>query len=803
MRSKFLLCLLLSGLLYFGLSKKWGSVPPLLPLFSPFEGFWQQAEQQSKAGQTWNLTHGDLKSRVSISFDSLLIPHVYASHQADVYWAQGYVTASQRLWQMEFQTRAAAGKISEIVGPLALDFDKHQRKIGMTYAAEKAAAAMLANDTTRLLVENYCNGVNGWIESLSPKDLPVEYKILNYKPEKWTPLQCALLLKYMAYDLTANRSTDLENTKLIQTLGFDVWQAWFPEDYEQPVIPTGTKWSGEAINQVVDSSIFSSMQHAMQLMTTPAGKKTSNVEEQASELGIGSNNWAVHGSKTASGSPILANDPHLSLNLPSLWFFIHLSAPGLEVMGASLPGAPGVIIGFNKNIAWGVTNAYYDVLDWYAIDWVDDSKMQYHLDGKTVDVDERVEYIKVAGGETVVEKVKYTHFGPVPYMIGEKPFKPFIPTNCAMKWMAHLPSNELKTFTMLNKANDLIDYQNAISTYSCPAQNFAFASREGDIAICANGKVVQKQPFQGQFVLDGSTTDFDWKQFLPFQHIPCAANPSQGFVSSANQRATDSTFPYLIYGEYATPERAIRINELLKGNKKITPATMQAIQNDVMDVHARKVLPSLLQAVDRSFLNEEEKLLLKKLSQWNLLYAPKEVGPSLISNWWKQMSKLAFSDETGDSLPYPSKKVMNAMVFQPQHPLWDNIKTEEKETLTQIATQAWKANIAELTERHQKWNDATRNWAWGSAKGTFLQHVARLDGFGTSELFMGGGPTMVNATSKRHGPSLKIVVATGDHPEAYAIIPGGQSGNPGSRHYDNFVENWRQGNLMKLSFPTR
>ncbi len=802
MRFRFLIWLLLSGSLTFALSKKWGSVPPLLQLFSPFEGFWQQAEQFSTVGTDWNLQHADLTKPVTVSFDSMLVPHIYAEHEADVYWAQGYVTASQRLWQMEFQTRAAAGRISEIIGPMALEFDKHQRKIGMVFAAEQSAKAMLANDTTRILVENYSKGVNAWIENLRGKDLPVEYKILNYKPEPWTPLQCAFLLKYMAYDLTANRSSDLENTKVVQTLGFDVWKDWFPENFDEPVIPIGTQWATTEQHQHLDSSIFKSMYGAIRLMGMSVENQvgTNNIE---SEAGIGSNNWVVHGSRTESGSPILANDPHLSLNLPSLWFLVHLSAPGLEVMGATLPGAPGVIIGFNENVAWGVTNGYYDVLDWYAIDWVDDMKTKYRVDSQILETKERLEFIKVAGGETLQEKVRYTIFGPVPYLVGEKPFKGFIPANCAMKWMAHESSNELKTFTMLNKAKNLVDYQRAISMYACPAQNFVFASREGDIALCAKGRVVEKQKYQGQFILDGSTSNFAWNRFLPVQHIPIAINPSQGFLSSANQRVSDSTFPYFTYGEYSTPERARRMNELLKKEIKVTAATMQAIQNDVLDVHARQVLPSLLLAVDKAKLNEDETSMLEKLAKWNYQNALDEIGPLLMKTWWQNLNKLAFADETGDSLPYPSKKFVNGMVFQPQHPLWDNIKTNEKENMAQIATQAWKKTIEELSEKHQKFKEAPQNWAWGQAKGTFLQHVARLDGFGTEPLLMGGGSTMVNATSQRHGPSFKLIVATGTKPEAYAIIPGGQSGNPGSRNYDDFVELWRVGSLKKLEFLPR
>lgn len=804
MLARFLIFSLLAGGFNWALSKKWGAIPPLMPLFCPFQGFWQQAEQQSLASTIQVLKHENLGAPVTLAYDSMLVPHIYAENEADAYWAQGYVTAADRLWQMEFQTRAAAGRISEIVGSMALEFDKHQRKIGMPYAAEICAKAMLENDTTRIMLEQYCKGVNAWIESLSEKTLPVEYKILHYKPEPWTPLQCALLLKYMAYDLTANRSSDLDNTRFVQKFGLKQWEQWFAEDFTEPVIPEGTNWAVDNQKPPLDSAIFQSIDNGTRLSLSMLGTENENNDD---EIYIGSNNWAVHGSKTATGYPILANDPHLSLNLPSLWYLVHLSAPGLEVMGATLPGAPGIIIGFNEDVAWGVTNGYYDVLDWYTIDWANDDKTKYRLNGELKDVAFRTEYIHVAGEEPIVEKVRYTHFGPVPYLKGEKPFKSFIPVNCAMKWQAHEPSNELRTFALLNKATDIQNYKQAILTYRCPAQNFAFATRRGDIAITTQGRVPQKQPYQGKFILDGSTDRFNWGNTIPAGHLPFVANPARGFVSSANQIAADSTFPYFIYGEYSTPERAQRMNELLARLNKATPETMLQIQNDVLDVHARLVLPTLLQAIEQARLKENEKQVFDQLASWKYQNLPEEVGPTVMKSFWRLLNKSAFADETGDSLPYPDKHVVNKLVFQPNHACWDNVNTKQRETMPTIATEAFKKAVEELETSLGSYKDNAKAWAWGAAKGTYLQHVARMDGFGTKPLLMGGGPTIVNATSQRHGPSLKIVVATGQVPEAFAIFPGGQSGNPGSRHYADFVETWRLGKLKKLDFyfsrPTR
>jgi penicillin G amidase len=364
----FILVFLITLSLGFVLSVQFGSVPPLGKLLDPNHGFWQNCFSEDMDFVD-EIGMGNLTEPVNVIYDENLIPHVFAENERDMYRVQGYITAQHRLWQMEFQTLAAAGRLSEIVGPIAIELDRMTRRKGLAFSAESSLIYIQKEhpDTFELL-EAYADGVNHYIENLPSSEFPIEYKILNYKPEAWSPYKSLLLLKYMADMLVGDR--DLEYTNLRNKIGPELLDKLFPEFPEEndPVIESDKKWDFVPleVNQpdgisYPDSNIF------VDLLPQP-------VE------GIGSNNWAVSGSKTKSGNPILANDPHLSLNLPSLWYVMQLSTPSNSVKGATLPGALGVISGFNENIAWGVTNATRDARDWYAIKFKDKSRSEYLYD---------------------------------------------------------------------------------------------------------------------------------------------------------------------------------------------------------------------------------------------------------------------------------------------------------------------------------------------------------------------------------------------------------------------------------------
>jgi penicillin amidase len=374
------------------------SLPALGRFMNPFDGFWQNAE-----GSTPNLDsyidHDALSGPVEVVYDNRLVPHIFGENMKDVVFVQAYVTAQQRLWQMEFQTHAAAGRLAEIIGDKALNYDKRQRRKGLAFAAENSLRIVQRDLETKELIAAYTEGVNAYINSLSSRNYPIEYKLLGYEPEAWSMYKTILLLKYMADDLTGNES-DIELTNTLKLLGEEDFNLLFP-DYpkgQDPVIPADTPLDFEPIRVNKPKSLSDTKQ------TGDASFIKHDLYPKKSPL-LGSNNWAMSGTKTANKKTILCNDPHLRLSLPSLWFEVQLVTPNDNVYGVSLPGAPGVIIGFNKHIAWGVTNAGRDVKDWYTVKFKNTNKNEYWLDNKWEKTTKRVEEIKVRDGISVLDTV--------------------------------------------------------------------------------------------------------------------------------------------------------------------------------------------------------------------------------------------------------------------------------------------------------------------------------------------------------------------------------------------------------------
>ena len=779
--------------LIIALNTKFGTVPPFGKLLNPFTGFWQNAEGATQLLDSKEMAAQGCKQEVRILLDSNAVPHIFAQNNHDLYWAQGYVTASNRLWQMEFLTHVASGRISEVVGDIAVEYDRYQRRIGMVDGAKASLEAMLADPVTKEAVTAYAEGVNAYITSLNDARLPIEYKILDYKPEAWTPLKTALLLKLMAYDL-AGYSDDLYMTNILNKYGKAVVDSLFPNypHHAEPIIPAGTKWDFEPLPQP-----------PVPPSATQASLSSPFIKENPSH-DLGSNNWAVNGRKTLTGLPILANDPHLQLNLPSIWYQVQLVSPDVNAYGASLPGAPSVISGFNQNIAWGVTNVYADVMDWYDIRFKDNTLSEYWHDGQWKKVTKKIETIIVRGKETRLDTILYTHHGPIAYTRkSDKVFKDYTPRGHALRWLAHDKANELMTFHQLNRAANYDQYVQALSSYGCPAQNFVFASNQNDIALWCNGKYPLKWKEQGKFLLDGSNPQHEWQSYLPHAHSPHVKNPPRNFVSSANQHSTDSTYPYYLQWEYSQYERGRRINERLEAMQNISPDSMRMLQNDNFNVAARNVLPSLLANIDSSALKTDlEKKAFRTIAQWNMYANPAEIGATIYDRWWNILLDKLWADDFGADMRYPSRDQTIFMIKnQPNSHWFDNSKTPKvRETLRQQVQMSFVKAVAELEEKQGEWGE---KWQWVNFKSTDILHIAKIPGFNRNDLPIGGGSGIVNATGPRNGASWRMVVALGTTPQAMGIYPGGQSGNPGSPFYDNMINTWAKGELKPLLYLSK
>ncbi|WP_400192572.1 penicillin acylase family protein [Hymenobacter sp. B81] len=782
--------LLLTATLVWVLNTSHGQVPAFGKFLSPFEGFWRNAEAEGDFALTQTLTLPGLQQPVTVRFDDKRVPHVFAQNDHDLYFAQGYLTARDRLWQMEFQTHVAAGRLSEIVGESRLETDRFFRRMGMVHGAQRSLAVMMAHPTTRTVLEAYSAGVNAYIAGLSPRELPFEYKLLNYRPEPWQPLKCALLLKLMAWDLSG-RSDDLRLSNALATYGPAVVNDLFP-DYprrEDPIVPVGTPLDFTPKPVPAAPAAF-------------RAAPSSRVPQREPDPELGSNNWAVSGAKSATGFPLLANDPHLQLNLPSIWYQVQLTAPGVNVYGVTIPGAPTVIIGFNQQAAWGVTNVGGDVLDWYQIKFQDSRKRAYWHDGRWKPVRRVVEHIKVRGLPERVDTVLYTHHGPVVYDEDETPFLDQTPIRHALRWTAHDPANEVLTFYRLNRAQSYPDYTAALASYGSPAQNFIFANNQQDIAIWPNGRFPLKWRSQGKFILDGTDPAYDWQGWIPAAQNPHVKNPPRGFVSSANQFSAGPDYPYYVGWNFGSYERGHRINQRLARMTRATVDSLRRLQNDNLNLNAQLMLPRLLSLVQPAALTANQRRAYDELRRWNYYYDAAAIGPSLFELWYGNLVKRLWDDDfgpqAGPAMRYPPRDRTNTLLLEePASPWIDDRRTPARETLEQLAQTSlqWAADSLQ-----RKFGPLGPRWRWANQKSTDILHLAQLPGFGHLDLDCGGGAGIVNATSERNGPSWRMVVALGPQPSAYGVFPGGQSGNPGSRHYDDLLETWRVGELNELVF---
>lgn len=780
---KFSLSLLLAVVVFYALNTKLGSVPPLGKFLSPSQGVWQNEKTESTSD---NFQIEGLVDKVAVYYDANLIPHIFAQNEMDLYRSQGYITAKHRLWQMEFQTYAASGRLSEIIGEKALNYDRAQRRKGMGFGAENALEKMKEDPEILKFLEAYCQGVNSYINSLRVSDYPVEYKLLNYKPEPWTAQKTALLLMYMTDDL-CGRDYDLEYTNALREFGKDRFDLLYPDffDINDPVIPKETDWS------FIDTPMTKVPQSQLPLDSIPETMEKPDPDN-------GSNNWAVSGSKSYSGNPILANDPHLGLNLPSIWFVMQLATPEHNAFGATLPGALGVVSGFNKDIAWGETNATRDVKDWYKIEFKDKSRKQYKYNNSWKNTSVRLEEIKIKGQKTYVDSVIYTHHGPVSYDYTFKGNRG--KEGYAMKWAGLIGGNNQRTLLDLNSAKNYDDYLKALEHWVAPAQNFVFASTEGDIALWIQGLFPNKWKGQGKFLMDGSNPENDWKSFIPKEFNAHTKNPERGFVSSANQHPVDQSYPYYVFNDGYETYRNRVINDFFRSKEKISIEDFKDLQNDNYNLKASELLPYMFEHMDTSSLSNDEMDMLNIIKKWDFNSEVDQLAPSIWDLWWKTLLPLTWDeyDVEGTALTYPFVyQTIFMLKNYPNDDFMDIVKTPEKETSSDLFLISFKETIKNL----MAWKAKNGDFNWGTYKGTYVDHLLQaLPAFSRFDLPIGGDRNTVNAADKNHGPSWRIIVEMSSPPKAIGIYPGGQSGNPGSSYYDNFIDKWAAGEYLNFLY---
>ncbi|SDD88337.1 penicillin acylase family protein [Niabella drilacis] len=766
---------------------------PLGSFLNPQTGFWQNAEDTA-AGFNEALSFPQLKGKVSVYFDERLVPHVFAERDEDLYFVQGYLHAKFRLFQMDLQTRAAEGRVSEIAGVKAINYDREQRRLGMKFAAENSLQAMEKDARSLQIYSAYTAGINAYIHSLKKSGLPLEYKILDFEPEEWTNLRTALLLKMMAKMLASGTEKDLAYTRLHQVFSTGQLNALYPQvpDSLKPIVPPGTLFPAPGVSPVTPADADTAYFKEVPPVTA--------FEQSTPDPDNGSNNWVVAGSKTAGKAPILANDPHLELSLPSIWYEMQLSTPQGRAYGATLPGSPYIIIGFNDSIAWGVTNAQRDVKDYFAIRFKNSRRNEYWFHQQWKPAQQRIEAIGVKGRPTIYDTVAYTVFGPVMY---DETFRDTLTQNngLAVKWAAHHTGDDGNTFYLLNRAKNYEDYVNAIRLFECPGQNFVFASKSDTIALWQQGKFPARWNNQGMYVMPGTDSRYDWQALIPQAENPHAVNPGRGYLFSANQRPADARYPYYIPGAYITP-RAGAIDQYLGSMNHITVQDMMELQNNYFNIMARDMVPLMLKYTDEDRLSAPARKYYSMVKDWDLFAGPSSAGQTVYQVWMDSLLVNIWQDELGRAgfkVELPAEQTLMELLEKDSTVMGyvDNINTAARETIHTQMTDALN-KTAVLMEGLEK--DGKLEWA--KFKDVSIYHLLgnALLPFARTGLNVGGWSNIINAVKKSHGPSWRMVVQLSTPTEAYGVYPGGQSGNPGSRFYDNAIDTWASGKYYRLWF---
>ncbi len=745
------------------------SLPPIGAFFNPFSGFWQNAEPQALPAKT--KVAADMQGATSVVYDHRLVPHIFAEKELDLAYVQGYLHAENRLWQMDMTARQASGRLTEVFGERLLPLDQRNRNVGMAWSAERHAASWKSCDGYPLL-EAYVAGANAYIETLTDRTKPLEYKLFNYDPEPWSAYKTALVMMSMNQVL-CSRNEDIQASNTREAIGAEDFDYLFPHwnPKQSPIIPESVEWDFEGAS--------------FEPMVPTISRQESSYENTQTEH-VGSNNWAVSGKRTRSGLPILCNDPHLQLTLPSIWYEMHLVGPYENVYGVSLPGVPQVIIGFNHTIAWGQTNVGIDVSDFYRVEWTDEAKTKYRLDGEEMSVELREETYIVKGAGQVKDTVKYTSWGPVYKDSAE---------NLALRWLPHDPSDHcvLNAFVGLNRGEDYEDYLQAIESFESPPQNFVFASEAGDIALKVQGRFPIKGPGQGRFVQDGSNSDAAWKGYIPFRETPLVKNPERGYVSSANQHSTDQSYPYAYTG-YFEDYRGRTLNQALDRLTDVTPEDMMELQQSTYSLLAAELLPVLSSYVSEP-LKATEQRWFDVLQTWDYRYEADLQAPIVFDLWRRYFEELTW-DELSDELLQPETwRTVALAEEEPQYTYFDQVETEPVETAYDIALLSFQRAVTKMDSLIADDPDLTL----AQHRSIGIPHLSRIPAFSENNLTIGGNSSALNAISRNNAPSWRMVVALGERPKAWGVYPGGQSGNPGSPYYKTGIKPWMAGEYYKLA----
>jgi penicillin G amidase len=810
--------------------------------------------RQSLPSSSGEIAVAGISGPIDIVRDRDAIPHIFAATKPDALYGLGYVHAQDRLWQMEFQRRIGHGRLSEIFGDATITQDRFLRTVGFGRAAESAWQHL--PDDARQQIDAYCAGVNAFISTHHGRLLPPEFTLLRFEPEPFTGADVLVWVKMMAWDLSGNYSSELMRHDIAARVGndrmADLLPSYPPNGLNIVGGPT-TEGAGGAASDVVRTfrSAVTGVGRPFQGRLN-AGLKGPRYDSQRGDrasvggkglhydtqpwsaalaqgiagnavvrdllLGgtteaLGSNNWVVDGTLTASGKPLLANDPHLGTHIPSLWYLAHMSAGDFDVIGATLPGAPAVAIGRNKFIAWGETNVAADVEDLF-MERIDPSGTTAEFRGVQEPIRVIPETIIIKGGTPIHLDVRVTRHGPlvsdalnagIAASKTEPKPQPFEPL--AFRWTA-LDEDDatIVAFLRLNEAHNWNDFTAALRHFVVPAQNFVYADVDGHIGYYAPGRIPQRANGDGSRPAEGWTGESEWTGWIPFDELPHTFDPPEHFIVTANNRPMPADDPHLIGLEYPEPYRAQRITELVTKKKQLTPNDFRDMQADTVSLHAQALLPLLLRHVTTE--DARSRQALEVLGQWNFTSSEDSAAAAIFQAWFRHLVPAIVGDELGPLVrpsyegrfSYITRFVTNVLTAG-SSPWCDDVNTPATETCDQAVTNALQDGLADLRERMG--GDMAR-WRWDAIHHAVFPHqgldaVSVLRPILSRSVPNGGdwstidvGPVAAASPYDQISiPGYRQIVDLSPANDSRFLDAVGEAGHFLSPHYDDFLGDWR------------
>ncbi|CAG0933460.1 penicillin amidase [Thermoflexales bacterium] len=750
--------------------------------------------------RSWPQTSGTiqvsgLQAPVQVFRDKWGVPNIYADNEPDLFFAQGYVHAQDRLWQMEMIRRLGSGMLSEIIGEETVSIDRIMRTMGLRRAAEQSLPKL--NSESRAVLDTYARGVNTFIETHRDR-LPVEYTILGVSPAPWTAVDSLLVGNILALNMSLNQEEEILRAQVVAKIGESAAGELFQPDKNMPfIVPEemlGYRWLKNAPDE------FATVKEWL---------------GDNSFLSWGSNNWVVQGSRTVSGKALLANDTHLGLQMPSAWYENGLHGGRFSSTGFTIPGVPLIIFGHNQRIAWGGTNLDPDVQDYY-IEKFDDRKnpTQYEFMGQWYKLETVTETIEVKGAQPVNFTIFLTRHGPI-MNFTEQAEEPAV-----LRWNLYEGSQVFNSIIQLNLASNWNEFHVALQEWDALSQNMVYADVDGNIGYQATGKIPIRGPkHSGAVPVPGWTGEYEWQGFIPYEKLPFFLNPSSGFIATANNQVTPDGYPYQLCSNYFAGYRAIRITNLLSEPQKFTSEDMRTIQADTYSLSAENLRPGLL-----AILGSEDELQTKVLAQlkaWDLYLEPDRVGASIFETWYLFMLHNTLSDELGDDLAYwyqvdiPTGETTLLEWMSDPNTLWfDNVSTPQRETRDEIVQRSFADAVKWLSDRYGADPD---QWQWGRIHTTtFVNDPLGQSGIPLLEAIVNAGPvaspggmSTVNQSwyswpnrpfSAFHGTAQRMIVDLSDWDLMLDVNSTGQSGHLFHPNFKDQIFMWQKVEYRPMPF---